>query len=128
MLRLDELESIINSFFEDFDNFKMKLGEFDITFLNGTYKKPKFKFGENVNSVVTLIELNGLKALLAGDMNYKNGGEKLIADKVGKVDLLKVGHHGYIGSTSSQEYILMCALNLIIFQNLKFTVLQTAAV
>lgn len=112
---------------EDFDNFKMKLGEFDITFLNGTYKKPKFKFGENVNSVVTLIELNGLKALLAGDMNYKNGGEKLIADKVGKVDLLKVGHHGYIGSTSSDflkklkpEYAIICNSSSRVYPDVRF--------
>ncbi len=85
---------------QEFDNYSFKLGEFNITFFNGSYRKPSRKFGENVNSVVTLIEYNGLKALLAGDMNYKNGGEKQIANRVGSVDLLKVGHHGYFGSTS----------------------------
>lgn len=85
---------------EDFDNYQFRLGDFKITFFNGTYKKPLIHFGENINSVVTLVEANGLKALLTGDMNYKNGGERKIADKVGKVDLLKVGHHGYTGSTS----------------------------
>lgn len=112
---------------EDFDNLKMKLGEFDITFFNGSYKKSKLKFGENVNSVVTLVELNGLKALLTGDMNYKNGGEKLIADKVGKVDLLKVGHHGYIGSTSfgfvkklKPEYAIICNSSSRVYPDVRF--------
>lgn len=86
---------------QEFDNHSMKLGDFNIKFFNGKYKKPSRKFGENVNSVVTLVETNGLKALLTGDMNYKNGGEREIADKVGKIDLLKVGHHGYFGSTSA---------------------------
>lgn len=85
---------------ESFDNYSFKLGDFNIKFFNGSYQKPNLKFGENVNSVVTLVEYNGLKALLAGDMNYKNGGEKLIAKQIDKVDLLKVGHHGYFGSTS----------------------------
>ncbi len=85
---------------EDFDNYSFKLGDFNIKFFNGSYQKPSRKFGENVNSVVTLVEYNGLKALLAGDMNYKNAGERLIAEQVGNVDLLKVGHHGYFGSTS----------------------------
>lgn len=100
---------------EEFDNFKFNLGEFCITLLNGTYKKPPRKFGENINSVCALIESNGIKALLVGDTNYKNGDEKTIANKVGKIDLLKVGHHGYFGSTSihftkvlKPKYAIVC--------------------
>lgn len=85
---------------EEFDGHIEKLGDFTLTFFNGIYKKPRFKYGENVNSVVVLAEANGQKALLAGDMDYTNGGEKKIAKKVGRVNLLKVGHHGYFGSTS----------------------------
>ena len=85
---------------EDFDNYSFKLSDFNIKFFNGSYQKPSRELGENVNSVVTLVEYNGLKALLAGDMNYKIGGERLIAKQLGRVDLLKVGHHGYFGSTS----------------------------
>ncbi len=85
---------------EVFDREKITLGNFTITFYNGEHKKRKIKFGENINSVVTLVEKNGVKVLLAGDMNYKNGDEKLIAREVGKVNLLKVGHHGTVGSTS----------------------------
>lgn len=85
---------------ESFDRLTLTLGAFKITFFNGTYQKPKCKFGENVHSVVTLVEYGKFKTVLAGDMNYKNGGEKAIAKLVGKVDVLKVGHHGYSGSSS----------------------------
>lgn len=100
---------------EDFDNSCFSLGDFRITLLNGSYKKPLIKFGENVNSVSTLVEYNNKKALLVGDTNYKNGGENRLIKKVGKVDILKVGHHGYVGSTSLRfvkalmpEYTVVC--------------------
>jgi len=85
---------------ESFDNYSFDFGKFKITLLNGKYRKPEIKFGENINSVVTLIESKGTKALLTGDLNYKNGGEARIAARTGRVNLLKVGHHGYFGSTS----------------------------
>lgn len=84
-----------------FDNETFALGNFKITFLNGTSKKRWRKFGENVNSVVALVEKCGTRVLLAGDMNYKAGDERRVASKVGKIDILKVGHHGYTGSTST---------------------------
>lgn len=89
---------------EEFDNFSFDFENLKITLLNGKYKKRKRKTGENENSVVTLIEKNGTRVLLAGDLNYKDGDEKIIANKVGKVDLLKVGHHGLFYS-SSFEFI-----------------------
>lgn len=85
---------------ESFDNYSFDFGRLKITLLNGKYKKPKIKFGENIHSVVTLIESEGTRILLTGDLNYKNGGETRIAAKAGQVNLLKVGHHGYFGSTS----------------------------
>ena len=95
--------------------------------MNGEYKKPIFKFGENVNSVVTLVEKDGKKAVLAGDMNYKNGGERKIAKEIGKVDLLKVGHHGYFGSTSfklaktlSPDYAIVCNWERKMYPDVKF--------
>lgn len=76
---------------EDFDEKQIRLGDFDITFYNGRYKKRKIKFGENVDSAVALLRIGKYKALLAGDLNYKDNAERRIADKAGKVDLLKVG-------------------------------------
>lgn len=106
---------------ESFEGHSFNLGDFRITFYNGTYKKPLFKYGENVNSVVTLVEAFGKRALLAGDMNYKNGGERSIGKKIGKVDLLKVGHHGYSFSTSL--YWVKCLMPdyAVFFNELKNT-------
>lgn len=85
---------------EEFDEIKIVLGDFNIEFFNGKNRERKIKFGENVNSVGTLVTIGKSRAFLAGDINYKAGDEKRIADKIGNVDLLKVGHHGYLYSTS----------------------------
>ncbi len=87
--------------YTEFDGYSFNLGDFKITFYNGRVVHRQRKTGENENSVVTLVEYDGLRALLAGDMNWKCGGEKKIAKEVGKVDLLKVGHHGYEFSSSA---------------------------
>lgn len=85
---------------EEFDGYSFKFGNFNITFFNGTHERHYRKCGENVNSVVTLVEKNGLRALLAGDFNTKFSSEKKLAPKIGKVNLLKVAHHCYAGSSS----------------------------
>ena len=112
---------------EEFDNACFTLGDFRITLLNGSYKKPLIKFGENVNSVSTLVEYKDKKALLVGDTNYKNGGENRLIKKVGKIDILKVGHHGYIGSTSFRfvkalmpKYAVVCNSKSRIFPDVLF--------
>lgn len=126
-----ELKNV--SIIESFEELSFLFGDMKITFFNGEYKKPTLKFGENVNSVVTLVEYNGYKALLAGDMNYKNGGEKSIANKVGKIDLLKVGHHGYVGSTSLYwvkklipEYSVICNDRKRIYPDVDFKLKRIA--
>ena len=84
-----------------FDGDSFQMGDLKITFFNGAPAHRFRKTGENENSVVTLVECGGCRALLAGDMNWKCGGEKKIAKTVGKIDLLKVGHHGYEFSSSA---------------------------
>lgn len=84
-----------------FDGDSFQMGDMKITFFNGAPAHRFRKTGENENSVVTLVECGGCRALLAGDMNWKCGGEKKIAKAVGKIDLLKVGHHGYEFSSSA---------------------------
>ncbi len=85
---------------ERFDEAETDLGDFHIQFLNGAYKKRFLKFGENINSVGTLLTIGNTKVFLAGDINNKDGEEWRLAPKIGKVDLLKVGHHGYVFSSS----------------------------
>ena len=74
-----------------------------------------------------LKEKGGNKSVLAGDLNYKDGDERRLAKSIGKVDLLKVGHHGYFGSTSfvwakalSPDYSIVCNSARAIYPDVKF--------
>lgn len=85
----------------EFDGKRIALGNMALTFFYcGTHNRLPLAYGENVQSVVTLVEAGGARAALVGDMNFKSGDEQRLAPKIGKVDLLKVGHHGTVGSTS----------------------------
>lgn len=53
----------------------------------------------NDDSLVLLVRSGSFEALLAGDLGVK--AESLLTGRVGKVDLLKVGHHGSAGSSGS---------------------------
>ncbi|MCL1951452.1 MAG: MBL fold metallo-hydrolase, partial [Oscillospiraceae bacterium] len=78
------------------------LGAFTITILNSFSRDPRPRAaGENGNSLGVLAEAGGRRAFLAGDINWTDDGdEMLLCSQIGRVDLLKVGHHGYGGSTS----------------------------
>lgn len=111
---------------EDFDELKTTLGDFKVTFYNGKYKKRLVKYGENVNSVVILLECNGFRSLLAGDLNNKDFDEHRLAGKIGKVDILKVGHHGYPFSSSrkwlktlSPKYSVVCNFEKKVYPHIK---------
>ncbi len=55
-------------------------------------------WGENSNSIIQLItHKNGSKALLASDI--EDNDERRVAAKIGKVNILKVGHHSISTST-----------------------------
>ena len=85
---------------QEFEGVKEHLGEFNITFYNGNYVRLNKKTGENRNSVLTLVEKDNLRALLAADLDYHYGGERVYSKIIGKINLLKVGHHGYLSSTT----------------------------
>lgn len=77
-----------------------RLGIFEISILNGEYDVSGKKKGENENSLGILVEAYGLRTFLAGDINNKDGDETRLGKIIGDVDVLKVGHHGHIRSTS----------------------------
>lgn len=96
---LDALKNKNIPVISDISDAPFEFGNFTITFFN-TKDSNENKVGENDNSLGILIEKNGAKVFLAGDINNLNGDEKRLAPLIGKVDLLKVGHHSYSGSTS----------------------------
>lgn len=85
----------------DIPTESFKFGNFTLTFLNTEYDDTK-DIGENDNSIVTLVEIDGKKMLLTGDLDNCSKDEEKIAEIVGEVDILKVGHHSYGMSTMSK--------------------------
>lgn len=75
-------------------------GNFTLKFCNAYYKELDEKTGENENAVGLLVEKDGYRAFLAADINNYVGDEDRLAEEIGKINLLKVGHHGYDGSTT----------------------------
>ena len=75
-------------------------GNFTVTLINTDDPETTEKVGENDQSLGVLLEKNGTRIFLAGDMDDLTGDETRLAPVIGKVDLLKVGHHSYSGSTT----------------------------
>lgn len=75
-------------------------GNFQVTLLNTTDNDAE-KVGENDRSLGVLLENSGARIFLAGDIDNISGDEERLAPIIGPVDLLKVGHHSYSGSTSA---------------------------
>lgn len=64
--------------------------------------------------------------MLAGDLNNKDFDEHRLAGKIGKVDILKVGHHGYPFSSSKKwlktllpKYSVVCNFEKKIYPHIK---------
>ena len=80
------------------------LGDFTIQLLNTEKATDNEKnggkvIGENKNSIVQYIKYKGkYETLLAADMERED--EMAIANAIGKVEILKVGHHSHYSATS----------------------------
>ncbi|MBQ6119994.1 MAG: MBL fold metallo-hydrolase [Clostridia bacterium] len=82
------------------DGTPFTLGNFTVTLFNTDDPYNENKVGENDNSFGVLVEKNGTRVFLAGDMDNYTGDEERLAPEIGRVDLLKVGHHSYAGSST----------------------------
>jgi len=76
-----------------------QLGALTVTILNGGYDPAWLKTGnENDSSLGLLVQAGKRRAFLAGDILM--GDDLALCGRIGKVDLLKVGHHGHPDGTS----------------------------
>lgn len=82
------------------DQTPFSLGNFTITLFN-TADDDTEKVGENDHSLGVLVEKEGTRVFLSGDIDNITGDEERLAPQIGEVDLLKIGHHSYAKSTSS---------------------------
>lgn len=88
----------------DLEGLSFTLGNYTVTIFNGKDAEEGKKVGENENSLAVLVEKDGYRVMLSGDMNNYDGDEDEVGAAVGKVNVLKLGHHGYRGS-SSADYV-----------------------
>lgn len=85
---------------EDITETEFPFGNMAIKLFNTEYDTVHTDIGENDNAIGMLIEINEKRIFLAADIENETGDEDNIARILGKVDLLKVGHHSYNSASS----------------------------
>lgn len=104
----EKIISVINKknivLIENLPDWEFKLGDFRLQFINTVTPDELKGKGENANSVGVIVSKGEKRAFLAADFTKSSGLEQLYGEKIGDVDLLKIGHHGYYGS-SSQKFL-----------------------
>ncbi len=90
-------------------------GTFKLRFLN-TEEPKETDLGENENAVALYVEDGDKKILLMADVNYLDGDEQAISKELGKVDLVKLGHHGY-GYSSGTPFLTRTQPKIAIYTN-----------
>ncbi len=82
----------------------MIFGDFLLEFFNTVTPSELNGEGENASSIGIKVKKGDKTAFLAADITKSCGLEDILGEKIGDVDLLKIGHHGYFGS-SSQDFL-----------------------
>lgn len=85
----------------DLPDEEFSFGDFTVQFYNTVTPQELYGEGENASSIGVKLTKNGKSAFLAADITASTGLEDLLAEKIGDIDLLKIGHHGYYGSSSA---------------------------
>lgn len=97
---ISALESRGVEIISDLPTESFTFGDFDVKFYNTVTPEEAYGNGENASSVGIKLTKNGKSAFLAADITASTGLEDLLAEEIGDVDILKIGHHGYYGSSS----------------------------
>ena len=87
---------IINNIPDD----EFEFYDFKMRFINTRTPLEFAAAGENANSIGIILSKGSKKAFLAADFTNDGGFEMNYAEEIGDIDLLKIGHHGYYGSSS----------------------------
>lgn len=75
-------------------------GDFTLQFYNCVTPLEFVSRSENAASIGIKVTKGEKNAFLASDITYTTGLEQLLKGEIGKVNVLKIGHHGYFGSSS----------------------------
>lgn len=101
---------------QDLPDKSFTFGDFIIQFINSKTPEEITVENENANSVGVKITKGSKIAFLAADITADTGLEDYYADTIGDVDLLKIGHHGYYGS-SSKDFLKVIKPEICICTN-----------
>lgn len=85
----------------DLPDTEFMFGDFRVLFINTVTPEELKGRGENSASVGVKLTKGERTAFLAADFTADSGLEGYYGDDIGQVDLLKIGHHGYFGSSSA---------------------------
>ncbi len=85
---------------KDLPDDEFVFGDFKLTFINTVTPEEVAGNGENANSVGVIVKKGDKSAFLAADFTRTSGLEDIYCNDIGDIDLLKIGHHGYYGSSS----------------------------
>lgn len=97
---IDSLNSLNVPVISDLPKEEFEFGDFVLQFYNTETSSEFYGKGENAASVGVKVTKGDKSAFLAADITASTGIEDVIAPQVGDIDLLKIGHHGYYGSSS----------------------------
>ncbi len=100
----------------DLPNDEFVFGDFTLQVYNTVTPEELAGKGENAASVGIKVTKGKKTAFLAADITKSCGLEQLLGEKIGDVDLLKIGHHGYFGS-SSKEFLGLLKPEIAIVTN-----------
>jgi len=92
---------------------KFEFGDFNIELLNTEIHQDELHLGENQNSIVALVKFENIKLFLAADMTSED--DIKLKDYLGKIDILKLAHHGY--TDSSYEFLSTIKPDYVIISN-----------
>lgn len=112
----NDLKSRDIEIISDLPSESFEFGDFTLQFYNTVTPKTLSGKGENAASVGVKVSKGNQIAFLAADITESTGLEDIVAQSVGDVDLLKIGHHGYYGS-SSREFLDVLSPEIAIVTN-----------
>ncbi len=100
----------------DLPDEEFTFGDFTLRFLNTVTPEELYEKGENASSVGVIVKKGERTAFLSADFTKDSGLEQIYVDDIGDVDLLKIGHHGYYGS-SSKDFLKVLKPEITIVTN-----------
>lgn len=101
---IDDLNARQIEVISDLPDKPFEFGDFTLQFYNTVTPDELNGKGENASSVGVKVIKGEQSAFLAADITASTGLEEMLAESIGDIDLLKIGHHGYYGS-SSREFL-----------------------